>query len=89
MVGGIVGDKIDRHSQGLFDIQPQTAELEQGHDAAFFDFQIYVAVTARRAFGIRTEQTDAAQPMCLCNWCDNSAQFFNRVWHLRHLPVLF
>lgn len=49
MVRGIVGDKIDWHFQGIFDIQPQTAELEQRHDAAFFDFQIYVAVTARRA----------------------------------------
>ncbi len=38
MVGGIVGDKIDWHFQGIFDIQPQTAELEQRHDAAFFDF---------------------------------------------------
>ena len=89
MVGGIVGDKIDWHFQGIFDIQPQTAELEQGHDAAFFDFQIHVAVTARRAFGIRTEQADAAQSMRLRDRCDDFPKFLNRVRHLRHLPVLF
>ena len=51
-VGEIVGNKIDRYAQGVFDIQPQSAELEQGHDAAFFNFQIHIAVAACRASGI-------------------------------------